>query len=111
MQSLSLIMPPLFQTLTADQEEQDDRLSVHLDHPHLQNLTDDYRMHRNDYKTQQSLFMKLKRSILSTQCLFLLILLISIFWSQYEIYRLKNNSNSFQTRLQNVEDQLCSRSK
>ncbi|CAF1624460.1 unnamed protein product [Adineta ricciae] len=116
MQSLSLIMPPLFQTLTADQEEEDDKLGVHSDYTHQQNFTDNHQttinnlqMHRNDYKTQQSLFTRLKRSTLFKQCLFLLIVLSLIFWTQYEIYRLKNDSKSFQTRLQRLENQMCSK--
>ncbi|CAF0972641.1 unnamed protein product [Adineta ricciae] len=116
MQSLSLIMPPLFQTLTADQEEEDDKLGVHPDYIHLQNFPDNHQttinnpqMHRNDYKTQQSLFTRLKRSTLFKKCLFLLIVLLLIFWTQCEVYRLKNNSKSFQTRLQRLENQMCSK--
>ncbi|CAF1537025.1 unnamed protein product [Adineta ricciae] len=104
-QSLSLIMPHIFETLEADQEEDK------ADYIPLQNLTNNHdiiinNQLKNRNNSQEILFRKSKRKILSKKCLFLFILLsfgicvFLILWSQYTLYQLKNNSKSLMEMIQ-----------
>ncbi|CAF1472872.1 unnamed protein product [Adineta ricciae] len=109
-QSLSLIMPPLFEKLTKDQED-DDKLSLCSNYICLQNFTNHHETTINNNQINQQILPKRsERKILSKQCLVLLLFLLSFgfclifaIWSQYENYKMKNNSKLLMEMIQQTK--------